>query len=156
MSDDWERRKGYYKQGWKKRWEAMGDQAEAAFEKAYAINGFQRFGLNRAPFSVATVPAKIRFTPDYLMADRFIECKGIGQDQTLKIKVNQLLWLMVWNSEYPVAMFIFDSWNQRHALMPIDELWIDCHACGHVDSFPEGHQAWFIDVAQLDLAWQSI
>lgn len=113
----------FNEQSFSQRLGRMGDQSEAAFEDVANSTNIQfvRYGFNRPPITkFAWVPAFIRSTPDYLaQVDRhlcLVECKGTIQN-TVKIKVNQIEQLNLWNDYLPVVFFVFDSKKLRTSFM---------------------------------------
>lgn len=114
----------------------MGDQAETAFEEyiTEADYSYVRWGLNRPPLNVARLPARLRYAPDYLVQNNFVECQGLGRDQTFKLKFNKWGALHWWRDVYPVEMFVFDSHKHRVTrldLATLDDLLVDAT----IDSF---------------------
>lgn len=108
---------------WERRFEAMGDAAEAAFEEWAEVNkrGFIRYGLNRPPIAVHRLPTRVRYTPDYLTTRAFVECQGFGQDQLVKMKVDKAGCLHWWADLHEVELFLWDSANKRSVLVTLDE-----------------------------------
>lgn len=103
----------------------MGDTAEGKFEQIHDALGvkYYRFGLNRPPFKVISLPRFIRYTPDYLMADRLIEVQGIGRDATFKLKPDKHAVLMAWNDMvYPVELWVWDSHRGKYATKALTEI----------------------------------
>ncbi len=116
------------------RFQQMGDESEKIFEDwctKHSIN-LVRLGLNRPPFKYfPSLPANIRYLPDYLIEDTdrvvrdnngpmklahaFVEVKGVGRDQLIKIKLDTL----DCNAEVeevferPVLYFIWDKIGKR-------------------------------------------
>lgn len=111
-------------QTWTKRFEDMGDASEARFEEVAASLGRNpvRAGLNRPPFSVAQLPKKERYRPDYLDSKGFIECQGLGRDGTFKLKLEKYAALSAWHVEHEVSIFIWDSHKKRYAIIALDDL----------------------------------
>jgi hypothetical protein len=102
----------FHKQSFAGRFGAMGDEAEGAYEAIAQASGWKyvRYGLNRPPIHVASLPARIRYTPDYVEASRFVEVQGGGFDRLVKIKVDKLNSLSWWAAEHPLAWFF---WNRK-------------------------------------------
>lgn len=125
-------------QHWAKRFDVMGDTAEAKFEEV-SRTSFVRFGLQRPPLKVPALPVRIRYAPDYLRTYDFVEVQGFGREQRLRVKVEKLNALHFWNGVHPVQFFAFDSKNDRWAFIPLKDIdrWIDGGTVelGH---FPEG------------------
>lgn len=112
------------------RFDVMGDTAELRFEE-YATNtlkrGYVRYGLSRPPLQMFRLPARVRYTPDFLMSDRFVEVQGLGRDQFCKLKHDKLGSLRWWNDIQKdgftgVWFFIWDSHRKRECLFPIGML----------------------------------
>lgn len=96
----------------------MGDTAERKFEELWG-EPFVRFGINRPPFSIVGVPARIRHIPDYLTENALIECVGYGRDGILKLKIEKHNCLLFWNNVCPVELFVWNSKRKKHAVHPI-------------------------------------
>jgi len=133
-------------QDFAKRFDAMGDEAEAAFER-YAENvlrkKFVRYGLNRPPLQMATLPARVRYTPDYLMSKCFVEVQGLGRDQTFKLKRDKLGSLLWWNDlrhgDFDGVMFyVWDSHNKRECFLPLLTVDDVIGQEAELAAFPEG------------------
>ena len=58
----------------------MGDIAERKFEERSVVE-WVRYGLCRPPIDMSALPPELRYTPDYLTAQRLVEVQGLGQDQ---------------------------------------------------------------------------
>lgn len=129
-------------QSWEQRYTQMGDQAEGRFER-YATEelqlSFLRFGLDRPPLRMSQLPTRLRYTPDYLMSNKFVEVQGFGRDQTFKIKLEKLNCLHWWNDLHPTFFYVWDSKNERECMLHL--FLIDgIINSGQVtlDHFPEG------------------
>lgn len=113
---------------WAHRFEHLGDEAEGHFEEyAEKVLGkkFVRFGLDRPPLHIPSLPTRIRYTPDYLMSHRFVEVQGFGRDQTFKIKLEKLNSQHWWNDLHPVHFYVWDSHKKRECMVhlrAIDQL----------------------------------
>jgi hypothetical protein len=125
-------------QAWSSRFDAMGDQAEGVFEEVCEL-GFVRFGLNRPPLRMSALPARIRYTPDYLMSSKLVEVQGFGRDQVMKLKLDKWNCLHWWNSVHPVELFLYDSHNDRWTFVTLKQLdeWL-ANGEAELRSFPEG------------------
>lgn len=124
---------------WARRFEEMGDEAEGVFEDvcdAQLKLKFVRYGLNRPPIQMHKLPARIRYTPDYLMSAKFVEVQGVGRDQTVKLKLDKWGALRWWNDVHPVELFVWDSHHERWCFVTLDQLQENIRA---VNQFPEGH-----------------
>mgnify|MGYP006266363977 CR=1 FL=1 len=123
------------------RLNAMGDQAEGAFEQWCADNeqNYIRWGLDRPPLNLRMIPTRLRYAPDYLMSNKFVECQGFGADQTFKLKVEKHGALHWWNDLHPVELWVLDSHNQRACLLTLREFDNVLGTAGaELRSFPEG------------------
>lgn len=114
----------FHGKSWDARFNEMGDQAEQRFEQEFTELGlkFVRYGLNRPPISLARVPSRIRYSPDYLCHNRFVEVQGFGRDQLLKLKVDKWGALHWWRDVHPVDLFILDSHKDRTTCIPLERL----------------------------------
>jgi hypothetical protein len=99
----------------------MGDLAEGVFEASYEQK-YVRFGLNRPPINLATVPAFVRYTPDFLTSKGLVEVQGFGKDQVAKFKENKLAALHEWHRFFRVDFFLWDSANRRFGWVRLPEL----------------------------------
>lgn len=129
-------------QSWDSRFKAMGDEAEHHFEE-YATNvlklGWIRFGLDRPPLKMSSLPTRLRYTPDYLMSAEFVEVQGFGRDQTFKIKLDKLNSLHWWNDLHPVSLYLWDTTNEREGMVHLEDIdAIINDGAATLDSFPEG------------------
>lgn len=116
------------------------EPAEDTFEAWAAANKIVviRYGLSRPDFKYTNqLPAPILVTPDFLVetqGERFhhlpnargrpsrhalVECKGVGRDQLIKIKLDTLKELRNWQERttLPIAFFIYDS--HKHRITPL-------------------------------------
>jgi hypothetical protein len=111
-------------QGWDRRFESMGDMAEAQFEgwMQKRQRGYVRYGLDRPPIQMHKLPARLRYTPDYLCSNQFVEVQGFGQDQTFKLKLDKHGALHWWNDLHPVAFFVYDSRYERACMIELPAL----------------------------------
>lgn len=111
--------------GWNARFEQLGDEAEGIFEEVATQQlklGYVRYGLNRPPIQMSRLPARIRYSPDYLMSAKFVEVQGFGRDQLLKLKIDKWMSLHFWNSIHPVELFAWDTTNNRWCFVTLDDL----------------------------------
>jgi len=132
---------------------ALGDEAESVFEEVYP-KGWAVYGLRRPPIRVAALAPKIRFSPDYITSDGFIEVASVFTERVLKLKVAKHIALLQWNQEMPTYLFIWDSPENRYTLPPMTiEQVTDAVAAASVDHFPEGTPYWAIPVEELDAEW---
>lgn len=131
----------------------MGDEAEGVFERVYG-RGFARYGLNRPPIQMHKLPARLRYTPDYITSNYLIEVQGFGRDQTFKLKIDKWQALHYWNSLHPVALFVWDTTNKRWCLVELKQIDLLVEAVGEIRHFPEGKAYMAIPGdAIFDAAW---
>ena len=137
-------------QGFAKRLQGMGDIAEGAFEERYPEK-FVRYGLNRPPIKMSALPPIVRYTPDYLTSNAFVEVQGLGGDQIFKLKIDKLESLSYWNTMHPVLMYVYDSHNNRDVVLEWDAL-TRLTLKSKIDSFPEGKKYYAIPA---ELLWSN-
>lgn len=99
----------------------MGDEAEQRFEEWCKRNkrGYVTYGLRRPPVQVYKLPARVRYTPDYLTTKSFVEVQGLGTDQQVKMKLEKWGSLHYWNDLHPVDLYLWDSKKERECLIPL-------------------------------------
>jgi hypothetical protein len=126
---------------WDKRYRVLGDLAEdKCAEWLDSQNrGYVLYGLNRPPIRMDMLPQRIRHTPDFLTSSTFIECKGFGRDQILKLKIEDFNCMHFWHEIHPLCIFVYDSHNDRTCLTEW-QVARDWPADGRVSlgTFPEG------------------
>ena len=105
----------------KDRFSAMGDEAEAVFVELQDA-GVVRYGLERPPINMGSLPQFLRYTPDFLQSARLVECQGMGRDQILKLKLTKWMALQEWDCIHPVWLFVWDSHMQRHTEATVDKI----------------------------------
>lgn len=133
----------HFKRTFDERMSFPTEPAEEAFETWAGASGvaFHRLGLNRPPFEYLRQLAPFLLaTPDYLVETQekrfdgltdyrgyktrhvLVECKGVGADQEVKLKHDNLVELAKWEevSGRPVALFVYDSSRGRASgLLPL-------------------------------------
>lgn len=162
------------------RFKQMGDTSEHVFEQwadAYKVS-YVGYGLNRPPFDYFQwMPANLRYTPDFLceaQGGRFrhlrdsdgrltrhflAEVKGVGHDQIVKIKLDNLESLKAWQqfTGRPVTFFIFDSSKKRVSIKLTVDL-LEKHApdlpIGHFKDRGKPKPYYEVSTALLD--WESV
>ena len=135
-------------QSFNKRLGNMGDLAEGVFEEWCGTN-FVRFGLNRPPIAMWKLPARIRYTPDYLTSDYLIEVQGFGRKQIVHMKLDKWQALLWWDRNVmPVRLFLHDSHHDRQLMFPIKVLrpLVDK---AEVRKFPEGNEYYAVDAGEV-------
>ena len=112
----------FHEQPFSARFGVMGDVAEGIFDQIHPKN--HELGLNRPPFGMAGMTANMRYVPDRMRRDAFVEVMGIGRGQALKVKLEKFEALQAWATIGPVELFIYDSHNHRYWEGPLDAwLW---------------------------------
>jgi hypothetical protein len=86
--------------------------------------------------------------PDYLTTKGWVEVMGVGDDQTLKLKLDKLMALHFWRLLMPVDLWVYDSRRDRHAEAPIERV-NDLVMGTSVDRFPEGQPYYEISAEEL-------
>lgn len=142
----------YNKAPWPVRATIMGDTAEQRFEAVQdGLNvKWARYGLSRPPFPVIPLPRFIRYTPDYLLADRLVEVQGMGRDRLLKVKTDKHAALMAWSDMVlPVDLWVWDSHRSKYTQIPVWEI-----PTTKIGVFDDGKP--YYEVAREDLGdWSS-
>ena len=108
-------------QSFDRRFSAMGDEAEGKFERIFPDN-YVRFGLNRPPLHMASLPERLRHMPDYLTSKGFIECKGIGRDDTVKLKVMEFSCMNFWHQIHPMRIFVWSSYRFAWTMLAFEQI----------------------------------
>lgn len=111
----------YKDQSFAARFGALGDEAEGMFERIWPKN-FVRIGLNRPPLHMASLPERERHRPDYMLSASYMEVKGIGRDDTVKLKVVEMNCLAFWHQVHPVRIFIWSSHRWAWAVADLPEI----------------------------------
>lgn len=134
-------------QSFSKRFQGMGDIAEGAFEERYPEN-YVRYGLNRPPLKMSSLPPVVRYTPDYLTSKAFVEVQGLGADQIFKLKIDKLESLSHWNAMHPVLLYVYDSHNTRDKVLDWKTL-TNLTVKAKIASFPEGKKYYAVPASQI-------
>lgn len=149
----------FHAQNFGARYAVMGDPAEQMLERCVPRSA--PFGFNRPPFSIQSLPIRLRHAPDRVAPECFYEATGCGRDQTIKVKQEKLSALLWWNDVLPVELFVYDMKKQRWGTLPIRTLqrWVTRGLLEH-DRFqettaeePEGRLYWKIPTDKID-NWQ--
>lgn len=147
---------GFHTQTFANRLGAMGDQAEQAFEDVWPTT-WLRFGLNRPPIKVSSLPEFLRYTPDYMSGENMIEVQGIGREGVLKLKVEKYCALKSWDLIHPTLLFIFDSRRKKWGAFPIAELNTVLRNEGWtIGQFHDGPVFYQIPWRLLPCEWQAV
>lgn len=103
------------------RFGAMGDESENTFMRVWPTN-YVRFGLNRPPLRMSSLPERLRHTPDFLTSSHLVECKGVGKDDLVKIKLKELNCLWYWHQLHPVRIFVWSTTRFAWAVADLPEI----------------------------------
>lgn len=130
----------FHQQSFTQRFGTMGDPAEAAFDLVYPKH--HKLGLNRPPFYMGGMPAPMRYTPDRMLRDRFVECMGIGRDGLLKLKDEKLDALYEWRAIGPVHLFVYNSHTNCYYEAPLADWVSQLHFYGTPRTFENDAKAY--------------
>lgn len=108
---------------WSQREQSLGDEAEGHFVEWCNAQplGYVRSGLDRPPLQMWKLPARIRYTPDFLLTKCYVEVQGFGRDQLYKMKFEKLMALHYWNALHPVSLYVWDSHYQRECFIGLTD-----------------------------------
>lgn len=113
---------------WNGQWAAEA-QAAYALDRNMRRVPFVPHGLDRAPFSVEALmaaPDTVRYAPDYKEEVekrlRFVEVKGCGRDETIKLKFEQIAALWAHDNELPVWFCFWNNQNRMLIEVKIDDV----------------------------------
>lgn len=139
----------FHKQSFANRFSAMGDEAEQIFDLIYPRH--HKLGLNRPPFGVGGMTLGMRYTPDRMTRDAFVEVQGIGRDRTLKIKDEKFEALALWAKAGigPVKLFIWDRTDQVTYEGALLDWYVAAQARGVPGVYPEGKTYLGLNVAHF-------
>ena len=112
---------GYKDQSWAVRELSLGDKAEGRFVAWCESRslGYVRTGLERPPLQMYKLPARVRYTPDFLLTKCYVEAQGFGRDQLYKMKMEKLNSLHYWNALHPVSLYVWDSRYERECFVAL-------------------------------------
>jgi pullulanase/glycogen debranching enzyme len=121
------------------RYGDMGDLSEGAFEQWCQDNNLNyiRWGLDRPPLNLRMLPTRLRYSPDYLTSNSFVECQGFGRDNVFKLKIEKHGALHWWADLHPVQLWILDSHKSKACFMPLNAL-DNLLPHAELHAFPEG------------------
>lgn len=105
----------YHEQGWRRRYQTMGDEAEAMFEAVAPLGPrFTEWGWRRPPVKMTNMHDFIKHEPDFYVESGYgVECIGCGRDFVLKLKVTKYEALLFWDhlqQEVGGGCYVF-GWN---------------------------------------------
>lgn len=132
----------FHQQNWNQRVTQMGDVAENICDivhdgRTHAL-GLNRVWQNGRGLHLTQMTPAMRYTPDRMTIDAFIECMGVGRDRKLKIKDEKLAALAQWDALGPVRLGVYDQHNHVWYEAPIRDWIHHCNLYGHRRTFPEG------------------
>lgn len=135
----------FHQQSFANRFKAMGDEAEGIFEQVFPK--FHRSGICRPPFAVSALSMKDRNTPDYMLADGYVEVMGIGsRNASLKLKLAKAVALCLWDYDTPTRLFVWNSTKHVYWIAPIWD-WLNVAVVsGEVKQFPDGDTPTYFDL----------
>jgi hypothetical protein len=141
----------YHNQDWKSRWHSkLWAEAEQVFVEVWPDRKFEKRGNDRTEIDIRKWSAFLRYMPDFLDKDGWIECKGFGNDRIVKIKDETRMELRLWAKRDSVRMFLWDRKLRRWTVLPweqIDRKLRDPHSIGVFD----GKKPWRgLHVKQID------
>lgn len=114
---------------WAEREKTLGDPAETAF-KIWADDndiGYVRYGLERPPLDMRTLPTMIRYTPDFLTEIGLIEVQGCGQDNLFKFKHDKLGALADWACDvHDVKLWLYHQPSGEDCLTSLEHILVLC------------------------------
>jgi len=125
-------------QGFGERWQVMGDPAENAYRRRNP--NAVRTGLDRAK-TTKGLTAFERYEPDFRKEPNHlerVECMGIGQDQTLKIKLDKMYALVQWDGMEETELYVWDSHKKRDTIGRFEGWFKALAQYGVYAVFPEG------------------
>ena len=120
-------------------------ETQAAAQRFEAVwpQWYVRYSVDRAPFRMTNLPARLRHAPAYLTAETFIEVRGVRPDRTVRLDPEALEALCWWDLIHPVVLFVSDDEHDRWCLEPISSVaaWV---ATGAVEPVPgPGGRIWW-------------
>lgn len=115
-----------------------GAMAEKRFAEVHP-RSFERFGWDDAGINIGLLPDVLRHIPDYCDTAGLYECKGVGKDQLIKLKLSEVVAYSHWNTVHPLKLFVWDSSKKRYTYVEWDDIVTICNKPAvKVDHFSEG------------------
>ena len=120
-------------------------QAAARRFEAVWPQWYVRYSVDRAPFRMTNLPARLRHSPAYLTAETFIDVRAVRDDGMVRLDPEAYEALCWWDLLHPVVLFISDERTGRWCLEPISVVteWISTGKVGGVPG-PGGSTLWAI------------
>lgn len=134
----------YHEQSFSARLGTMGDASEDAFDNIYPKH--HKLGLNRvwadgSNLYLNKMTPAMRYTPDRLIADRFVECMGCGSDSTLKVKNEKIRAMNLWEQNIgPTSLFVYSSKTNSYWIAPVSHWVARFNEHGIQKAFSDGKQ----------------
>lgn len=142
----------FHQQSWNQRFQTMGDEAESIFEQVYK-NNWVRTGLNRPPLKMSSLAVAVRYMPDYLTSNSWVEVQGCGRDKVVRIKREKLDALTDWAFlGHPVEFFFWDTTNKRHTQVTLGSV-LELASKLEPKFYPEGKE--FVEIPTDRFIWTS-
>jgi hypothetical protein len=136
----------FHQRNFNDRLTLMGDPAEQACDIAYGWRthklGLDRVWQNEVGLTMSQMTASMRYTPDRLTINSFVECMGIGRDKTLKIKTEKVHALQAWAMLGPTKLFVYDQPQNAYYEADIGAWEKACLDNAELKMFPEGKEYW--------------
>jgi hypothetical protein len=124
-------------------------QAAARRFEAVWPQWYVRYSVDRAPFRMTNLPAKLRHSPAYLTAETFIDVRAVRDDGTVRLDPEAYEALCWWDLLHPVVLFVSDERTGRWCLEPISAVteWI---STGQVEAVSgPGRTTWWAIPAEV-------
>ena len=153
----------FYKAPFWRRFEIMGDWSEAAVI-AHCKNSeykYAPFGFNRPDISMRKLPLLLRHTPDFIVegfikeTQVFVEAKGLGRDNLIKIKQEDLEVLTDWDKILPIYFSLYHSTKQKISFgISLKQMESIC-GISPSDLFPDNKKLYY-KVSVKNFQWEPI
>lgn len=151
---------GFSKRPFHERFADLGDTAEQKFREIADAKGIRYvdYGFHRPPFKrFYDVPLFIRLTPDFLCEGRekekyLVEAKGCGS-RGLKIKLESLEGMRLWNELAPVWVFVYNSSKKKYAMVSYEHMVGMCEG-RDVEEFDDHKEYYTVPVKEF--TWHAL
>ena len=160
-----------HRQSFRDRQRVMGDWSEDAFRAWAKQNNIacEEWGLKRPQFKrFARLPKLVRHQPDFLCESPkdsnliphfFVEVKGVGKDQVVKVKAEDLACIETITDVYqlPVLLFVYDSSKEQVAMFDSQSLIEDDKSELVHGEFSDGNKLYYgIPCNHRWLSWEAV
>ena len=140
----------FYQKNWTLRVSQMGDVAENVCDRVYQGRthalGLNRVWQNGVGLTLSQMTTPMRYTPDRITIDSFVECMGVGRDRKLKVKREKLQALVEWDKIGPTRLGVYDQTENVWYETGIHHWVASCTKYGTVKMFPEGKEYYELQV----------